>query len=157
MRYEKESHIVPTLEVENTPAAIFVEAEDGRLTAPMRKVARNDAAGGFAIVAPVGSGRGEKGGKVLDNGYATYKINIPKDGKYRVNARVFWKNGDCNSFFYAWDDGKPKLLGNDDVFGRWHWIQTEANRLRAGEHTLVIRNREEGSILDCMTVTPDKP
>jgi hypothetical protein len=121
----------------------------------MKKVARSDATGGFVIVAPQGCGRGEIGGKVLDNGYATYKINIPKDGDYRLNARVFWKNGDCNSFFYAWDGGKPKLLGNDDVFGRWHWIQTEANRLKAGEHTLVIRNREEGSILDCMTVTRD--
>ena len=78
----------------------------------------------------------KSGGEVLDNGYATYKINIPKDGNYRLNARVFWKNGDCNSFFYAWDDGKPKLLGNDDVFGRWHWIRTESKRLKAGEHLL---------------------
>ncbi|MGA7698205.1 MAG: hypothetical protein WCB27_01240 [Thermoguttaceae bacterium] len=157
VRYEKESHTLPMLEMENAPASIFLTAMEAQLTSPMTGVARSDAAGGFVIVAPLGSGRGEKGGKVLDNGYVTYKVNISKDGEYRLNARVFWKNGDCDSFFYAWDDGKPKLLGNDDVFGRWHWIQTEAKRLKAGEHTLVIRNREEGSILDCMTVTPDKP
>jgi hypothetical protein len=157
VRYEKESHTVPTLEIENAPASIFLTAMEAQLTSPMTGVARSDAAGGFVIVARRGSGRGEKGGTVLNNGYATYKVNIPKDGDYRLNARVFWKNGDCNSFFYAWDDGKPALLGNDDVFGRWHWIQTESKRLKAGRHTLVIRNREEGSILDCMTVTPDKP
>jgi len=157
VRYEKESHTLPTLEIENAPTSIFLGAIEAQLTSPMTAVARSDAASGFVIVAPVGSGRGEKGGKVLDNGYATYKVNVPKDGDYRVNARVFWKNGDCNSFFYGWDDGKPKLLGNDDEYGRWHWIETEAKRLKAGAHTLVIRNREEGSILDCMTVTPDKP
>ncbi len=157
VRYEKESHVVPVLELENAPAPIFLVAMEAQLTSPMARVARSDAASGSVIVAPVGSGRGERGGEVLDNGYATYKISIPRDGNYRLNARVFWKNGDCNSFFYAWDDGRPTMLGNDDVFGRWHWIQTEAKRLKAGKHSLIIRNREEGSILDCMTVTPDKP
>ena len=118
----------------------------------MRKLARNDAAGGAVIVVPFGSGRGEKGGKVIDNGSATYEITISKDGKYRLNARVFWKNGDWNSFFYGWDDDEPKLLGNDEVFGKWHWIQTEPKPFKAGKHTLTIRNREEDSLLDCMTV-----
>jgi hypothetical protein len=157
VRYEKESHVVPAIEIENPPAAIFLVAEHAHLTSPMQRLAQIDAASGFVIIAPRGSGRGEKGGKVLDNGYATYKVTIPKDGDYRLNARVFWKNGDCNSFFYAWDNGRPMLLGNDEVFGKWHWIATEPRRLKAGEHTLVIRNREEGSILDCMTVTPDRP
>jgi len=69
---------------------------------------------------------------------------------------VSWPNGSSNSFFYAWDGGDPKMLGNDDVYGKWHWIQTEPKALKAGEHTLVIRNREEGSVLDCMTVVPER-
>jgi hypothetical protein len=157
VQYGKASSDVPSLELEAAPAPIFVEAEDGKLTPPMHKQARKDAAGGAVIAIPFGSGRGEKGGKAIDNGYATYEITIPKDGKYRLNARVFWRNGDKNSFYYAWDDGEPKLLGNDDVFGKWHWIQTEPKRLKAGAHTLRIRNREEDSVLDCMTVVPDKP
>jgi hypothetical protein len=152
VQYEKASHALPTLELENAPATIFLEAENGRLTPPMRKVARKDAAAGAVVVAPAGSGRGEKGGKALDNGYAAYKIDIPKDGKYRVAARVFWPHGSSNSFFYAWDEEPPELLGNEDVFGRWHWIKTAARRLNAGQHTLVIRNREEGSVLDCLTI-----
>jgi hypothetical protein len=156
LQYDKASTAVPTVELEEEPATIFVEAEEGQLTPPMRKLARSDAAGGFAVAVPTGSGRGEAGGKVLDNGYATYKIAIPEDGKYRVSARVFWPNDSANSFFYAWDGGPPKLLGNDELLRKWHWIETSPTPLKAGEHTLVIRNREEGSIIDCMTVVPDK-
>ena len=156
VKYEKESHSVPTLEIENTPAAIFIEAEDGQLTPPMQKLARNDAAGGAVIAVPFGAGRGEKGGKAIDNGYATYEIVISKDGKYRLNARVFWKNGDCNSFFYAWDDDEPSLLGNDETFGKWHWITVDAKHLKAGKHRLTIRNREEDSMLDCLQIHPEK-
>jgi hypothetical protein len=103
-----------------------------------------------------GVGRGEKGGKAIDNGWAAFTVDVPNDGDYRLNARVFWKNGDCNSFFYAWDDDEPKLLGNDDVFGRWHWISTKPKHLKAGKHRLTIRNREEDSLLDCMTVVEQK-
>jgi hypothetical protein len=155
VRYEKESHAGPSLELETPPAPIFVEAEGGQLTTPMRALLEKDAAGGVSVFAPPGAGRGENGGKVLDNGRATYKISIPKDGTYRLNARVFWKSTSNNSFFYAWDGGKPQILGNDENFGKWHWIQTEPTHLKAGEHTLVIRNREENSVLDCMTLTPD--
>jgi hypothetical protein len=152
LQYKEESHAAPFVELESAPASIFLEAEDGQLTPPMRKLPRKDAAGGAVIVAPIGSGRGEIGGKVLDNGYATYKLNIPKDGDYRLHARVFWKNTSNNSFFYAWDGGEPKMLGNDEDFGRWHWVQTEPKHLKAGKNNLVIRNREENSVLDCMTV-----
>ena len=48
----KKSHAVPTLELEAAPASIFLEAEDGQLTPPMRKLARKDAAGGAVIVVP---------------------------------------------------------------------------------------------------------
>ena len=102
----------------------------------MRKVARKDATGGAAIVVPIGSGRGESGGKVFDNGSAAYKVNIPKDGNYRLLARVFWKDTSNNSFFYAWDGGKPEMLGNDGDYGKWHWIQTGPKRVE-GRRTLL--------------------
>jgi hypothetical protein len=156
VRYEKKSHALPTLELETVPAAIFLEAEDGRLTPPMQTLARNDAAGAAAIVVPAGSGRGEINGQVLDAGHATYEINIPRDGNYRLLARVFWKNTSNNSLFCNWDGGKPQLLGNDEEFGEWHWIKTEPNPLKAGRHTLVIRNRDENSVLDCMEVILDR-
>jgi hypothetical protein len=146
----------PSAELDTQPAPIFVEAENGQLVSPMSKTNRDDAAGGRIIVVPLGSGRGEKNGRAIDNGYATYEIEIPNGGDYRLNARVFWKNGDCNSFFYAWDDDEPKLLGNDDVFARWHWISTKPAHLKAGKHRLTIRNREEDSLLDCMTVVEHK-
>jgi hypothetical protein len=155
VQYDEESHTAPALELEAAPASIFLEAEDGQLTSPMRKVAKRDATGGAVIVVPTGSGRGEIGGRVLDNGSATYKVNIPKEGKYRLIARVFWKNTSNNSFFYTWDGGTPRMVGNDEDYGKWHWIQTEPKRLKAGDHSLVIRNRDENSILDCMTVTAE--
>jgi hypothetical protein len=154
--YENESHSVPSLELEATSSLIFLEAESGQLVSPMQKADRADATGGSVIFVPLGSGRGEKDGKSLDHGSATYKVEIPKDGKYRLNARVFWKNTSNNSLFYAWDAGEPQVLGNDEEYGKWHWIQTEPAIIKAGEHTLIIRNRDENSVLDCMTVVPEK-
>ena len=156
LQYDKASTAVPIVELEEEPATIFLEAAEGQLAPPMRKLARSDATGGFVVTVPTGSGRGEAGGKVIDNGHATYKIVIPEDGKYRVNARVFWPDDSSNSFFYAWDGGAPKLLGNDAMLRKWHWIETPSTPLKAGQHTLVIRNRDEGSILDCLTVVPEK-
>ncbi len=115
-----------------------------------------DAAGGRLILVPAKFGRGEKNGKALDNGSATYKVEIPKDGNYRLRARVFWPNGSNNSFFYNWDAEEPVILGNDDEYGKWHWIETKAKQLKAGEHALIVRNREENSLLDCITVVPEK-
>ena len=40
VQYEKESHALPSFELENAPAPIFLEAEEGQLTPPMQKVAR---------------------------------------------------------------------------------------------------------------------
>jgi hypothetical protein len=157
VQYEKPSHAAPTLELENAPAAIFLEAEEGQLTAPMQKTTRADATGGAAIYVPSESGRGEKNGKPIDNGQATYKIDIPQDGAYRLRARVFWKNTSNNSLFFAWDDGKAEILGNDELYEKWHWIETEPTTLTAGEHRLTIRNRDDNSILDCMTITPESP
>jgi hypothetical protein len=150
------SRTVPIVELEAAPALAVLRAADAQLTRPMKKVDRRQTVSGSVLVVPRGSGRGEKGGKAIDNGWATFTIDIPEDGRYRLNARVFWRNGDCNSFFYAWDDDEPKLLGNDEVFGRWHWVDAEPKALKAGKHTLTIRNREEDSVLDCMTVVPER-
>lgn len=122
----------------------------------MQKLARNDATGTAAIVVPAGSGRGKISGQVLDGRQTTCRISITKDGNYRVLARVFWKDTPNNSLFYDWDGGKPRLLGNDEEFGEWHWIKTEPNPMKAGRHTLVIRNRDGNSVLDCMEVIPDR-
>ncbi len=120
----------------------------------MQKLARDDATGGQVVLVPADAGRGENG-KIIDNGWATYAIDIPKDGAYRLSARVFWDNTANNSFFYAWDGEQPKMLGNDEEYGNWHWIQTERKSLKAGKHTLVIRNRDPNSVLDCMTLVPE--
>jgi hypothetical protein len=155
VQYESEANAAPLLDLETAIAPIFIEAEEGQLTPPMQKMARTDAVGGAIILVPAGSGRGEKDGKATDNGYATYKISVPKDGKYRLQARVFWKNTSNNSLFHAWDGGEPKMLGNDENYDKWHWVPTESTALTAGEHTLVIRNRDENSVLDCMVLVPE--
>jgi hypothetical protein len=154
--YEKESHRVPAFNLEFAPPAVsYLEAENGQLTPPMQKTERADATGEAVILVPVGAGRGEKDGKALANGSATYKIAVRQDGKYRLRARVFWKNTSNNSLFFAWDNAEPQILGNDEEYNKWHWIETKPQTLKAGEHTLVIRNRDENSVLDCMTVVPE--
>ena len=71
-------------------------------------------------------------------------------------ARVLvqWKNTSNNSLFFSWDAAKPEVLGNDEEYGRWHWVETKPVRLSAGAHRLVIRNRDENSVVDCFVLRP---
>lgn len=136
---------------------VFIEAEAGQLTAPVEAQELPGASGGKVIVSPKGKGRGEgDGGKIVDNGWATYQIEIPADGAYVIHACAFWPDTSANSFFYAWDAAAPKMLGNDEAFKTWHWVATPAEKLTAGKHTLTLRNRDEGSILDCLLVARDE-
>jgi dienelactone hydrolase len=136
--------------------SIFLEAESGDVTAPLAVKELPGASGGQVLWAPLGKGRGaDAAGKIIDNGWATYNLRIPTDGSYAIHACVWWQNTSANSFYYAWDSATPLLLGNDELFQAWHWIRTSPVQFSAGTHTLTIRNRDDGSVLDCLLVVPE--
>ena len=107
---------------------------------------------------------------VANQGRATFSVNLPQAGRYYAWGLV-WEDhvggdrGDADSFFVYVDDGEEKLwhfgCGNErhpgpQVFGHWRWqrmlvmpnadsdceLRDLAFRLSAGEHRIVVRNRE---------------
>lgn len=159
VRYGQVPKVAPKAYLEQLPSgatAIYIEAESGVLQAPMRSQRNTTAAGGTVVLAPLGTGLGfdEATGKILDKGWAEYRVHIPRTGAYRLWARGYWADGYSDSFFVAWDGGKPTLLGNDSTYKRWHWVQMEPIQFATGEHRLRIHTRGDGALLDCIVVSP---
>src|SRR3990172_436033 len=104
-------------------------------------------------------------GNVLDNpllavGSVAYTFSVPVAGNYVVWGRLIDNLG--NSFFVSMDSGSYALW--DTVGGStWGWDRVN-NRgvadpvvysLGVGQHTLVIKHREDGAKLDRILVTND--
>lgn len=98
---------------------------------------------------------GGEGGSV-DVGEAHYPIVVPRTGRYRLWARM-WFTDKCGDSYYAWFDHGPKRLMDHpyhDVpqteWRHWFWLADyqEPVTLEAGVHTLHIQVREDGVRLD---------
>lgn len=121
-----------------------------KVTAPMSR-SKGSAVESYLHI-PKGSGRGLDltTNKLLDNGRAEFPVEIREAGKHVVHAYVNWPDTAGNSFYIEFDQPfrptpLPPVLGNDDVFEEWHWVASPAFDLKAGQHTLTLRNREEGA------------
>ncbi|MBI5708337.1 MAG: acetylxylan esterase [Armatimonadetes bacterium] len=133
-----------------TPVADLSAKDASKVTAPM--VLTKGTAVDTYLHIPKGSGRGLDlaTNKLKDNGRAEFPVEIKDAGKYVVHAYVNWPDTAGNSFFIEFDQPYrptplPPVLGNDDSFGNWHWVVSPAFDLKAGKHTLILRNREEGA------------
>ncbi len=82
-------------------------------------------------------------------GSATYKFNVKTAGTYYVWARTFWANGCGNSVEVSVNGSPGKILGEDGTYEAWHWVGGRARvALKAGQNTLVLKNRETGVQVD---------
>ncbi len=116
-----------------------------------------------------------------DNGYAEYIIDIPEDGKYAVWGRVIAWDGNSDSFWVTWspvDPADPNDPAKNpqrtaDVNYRWgvaggntwhwdrinHWLNGGSPdrewEFDKGESRLIIWNREDATMLDCLYITND--
>ena len=132
---------------------LLLEAEDGRLTAPMTIVEDATARGGAFIEVP--EGHGWRGG-------AEYTFHIRKSGLYVIWGRVMASHGGSNSFFVTVDDGTRLTWALPPTGKTWVWDRVHALGeaeaeffLESGEHTLVIAQREDGTRLDRLLITDD--
>ncbi|MBI3923487.1 MAG: acetylxylan esterase [Armatimonadetes bacterium] len=125
-------------------------SEAQQLVAPMQAEPDSSCGNGKALFTPRGVGRGFnlKTGEPIDNGRAEFSVALPEAGEYVVIARCYWPDGAANSFYVFFDEGSPQVLGNEDVFDRWHWVTSPVFNLSAGAHRLVVRNREDGARMD---------
>jgi hypothetical protein len=144
-----------------TPGAVWLEAESGRLTAPLQLVNDLDASGGRGVT--VAAGNDSKAAPPA-NGQVALSFDVASAGSYRVWARVIAPTTSDDSFWVRMDGGAWTNWNGIALGPRWHWdsVHDAANgnqqvtyALAAGAHTLTFAYREDGARLDKVLVTSD--
>jgi len=103
---------------------------------------------GLRIAPKIGRGwRGEAAGE------ASYKFYVPKDGRYHIWAYCLWFDACTNAVFARIDDLDRAIVGNDPVFGRWHWVRCFDVHLEKGTHTFVLSNHSDHISLQKILLT----
>jgi hypothetical protein len=93
---------------------------------------------GVRIPPKVGRGwRGEAGGE------ASYRFYIPETDLYRIWAYSLWFDECANAVFAQIDNMDRAVVGNDPVYGQWHWVRGFDVHLEKGTHTLLLSNHSD--------------
>ncbi|MFP4250276.1 MAG: hypothetical protein ACLFU7_11500, partial [Armatimonadota bacterium] len=130
--------------------------EDAELEAPMVYAADDTAeSGGYVHVPDEHSDE-----TYVFEGSATFTFEAPTDGVYTFWGRTMGLDGKSDSFFVKLNDRDEQEWhvghGRDGL--EWRWVPLSSlapTRLAAGEHTLRIHSREDGTRLDTIIVTND--
>ncbi len=138
---------------------ITIEAESAVLAGPMQVSPDGQAFDNLCI----------NGYNVNRRGWATLTVNIPKEGDYVIWGRINGRDGYTNSFFVSVDHAEP-IIWDVTKSNRWEWDRVSERGLgttvepsvdplvfhfKAGEHTIVIGNRERETRLDRLIITDD--
>ncbi|MFC1619479.1 PKD domain-containing protein, partial [Candidatus Neomarinimicrobiota bacterium] len=146
-------------EKDKASVKIWIEAEDGKIDAPMRILERNSASGGQFI-----ESFGNSTQVPPSQGYAVYTYNIHVAGTYKIWGRVIADMADEDSFWIRMDDGEWVMWENIEVGCNWHWDEVhdyENNyevmkyELDAGLHTLTVTYCIDQTRLDKILITND--
>ncbi len=145
---------------DNEPSNIIaVEAENAILHTSMEIARDADASSEGFIWVPEGSGRSKD--PDAESGYAVITFDVSSAGNYVIWGRTISQNGH-NSFFISVDDG-DYALWDTQVSTSWVWDKISHREgadpvhyyLKAGEHTLKIKQREDGTKIDKIIITRD--
>jgi glucose/arabinose dehydrogenase len=146
------------------PPAVYkwCEAESSSLVAPMQTAADAAASGGnyiFSTATDVTST------PPTTTGSGTLNFTIPSGeaGNYTLWTRLNYPNGEGNSYWAQFDNDTSKqfLVGNENDFGNWHWVNWQNGdtnnkisvNLAAGNHTLKLIGREGAAKIDKILLT----
>jgi hypothetical protein len=141
---------------------IWIEAEEGDLRSPMEAGRDGMASSGEYIWVP--NGYGYLSDPSEDGGYAEHTFEVPATANYVIWGRVISNSKNDDSFFVSIDYG-DYLLWDTQRWDTetWVWDQV-SNRggsdpvlfyLGAEEHSLIIKQREDGTKIDRILVTND--
>ena len=138
---------------------IVVEAEHNNAINPSMKVVSGDsnASNSKWVEYPLKRPHAQSENPAVkgDGGYATYKVNVPATGTWKVWIRRWWQDGCGNSFFLSVDGGSPQTV-QDATYQVWKWTKApQAYSLSAGTHTFKLQNREDGARCDELLITND--
>jgi hypothetical protein len=138
---------------------VWMEAESGTRTSPMRVASDPTASGGrYLDVAPGKSSTGS----VPTAGHSWWNVVVPTAGKYRIWGRVEAPTTLADSFWVR-VDAQPWINWNGIIPGAgWHWDDVHAAssrngtvifNLAAGSHKLEFAYRDVGVRLDKLLIT----
>ncbi len=147
-----ETSVLPVGEV---VARVECEAAEP-IEPPMVVVSEPGCSGGKCVRVPIDAGRGDDAeGDPIDHGRMVLPFSVDRAGDYDIWARVFWPATTANSYFIEVDDSGTVQFGQDEEFGRWHWVKSrDSYSLAAGEHRLVLRTRETNTMGDVVVIAP---
>ncbi len=145
---------------ESNAVRIWLEAEEGILTPPVAAAQDSQASAGGYIWVP--DGRGDVFDATKAAGQARFTFTVPVSGNFVIWGRVIANNDSNNSFFVSLDDGVINAW-EVAVATNWMWDQVNVKggadplvlSLAAGQHSLVIKQREDGAKLDRLLITND--
>ena len=136
------------------PMDLWIEAEEGALTAPMQIAHGVGASSSKLVYVPDGAGTG---------GLARYNFTAPTAGAYFVWGRALARSGTDDSFFASMDFDGETALWDTQQSTTWAWDRV-SNRnvsdpvpyvLSDGNHFFDIAQREAGTMLDLLLITND--
>jgi hypothetical protein len=139
---------------------VWIEAEDGILDYPMEVATDSSASSGGYIW--VQDGWGNLWNPNVERCYAEYSFEVPADGKYIIWGRIKGTKAGDDSFYVTVDNGDWAVWDTQSSKS-WVWDKV-SNRngadplvytLKAGEHTLIIKEREDGTKIDQIVITND--
>ena len=139
---------------------IWIEPEQGAITAPLEIHRDPGASGGSYVTAATGSNARKD---VPVSGRTTLRFQVRHAGAFKLWGRLIAPTRADDSFWLQVDDG-PWIQWNDIPAGAgWHWAELFDDRaskvptfdLAAGSHTLTVAYREDGAKLDRLLVTSD--
>jgi hypothetical protein len=82
----------------------------------------------------------------------TIPFTVAKDSTYYVFGRVNAPNAQDDSIWLRFDDGDFLASNGLGTVG-WQWVMIARQELTAGDHTLTITYREDGTMLDKINIT----
>ena len=130
---------------------LVVEAESGEIEAPMALFEDAEASGGQYAMAPEGPDHSE----ISIGGHVLCSFALPEAGEYVLWFRTRW-SGECGDSLDVVLDLDELGPVQDATYERWHWARLQKPvQIAAGEHTLLIENREDGAAVDQILLTPD--
>ncbi len=123
---------------------VLIPAERPLTVEPPFQVDLLEAGGARGVRIVEGAGRGWCNEA---KGSATYTFYVPQGGSYVLWTYALWRGPCTNAVYVQVDDHPRTILGNDPVYGTWHWVRGVDYALGRGTHRLRLSNHSDGIAL----------
>ena|GEM_PF-843049 len=114
------------------------EAESGTLSEGMKALSDDATASGGKYI------------NASSSGIATYKVNVPSSGTYRIAGWIKAANGSSDSFYVSFDNSSSSTWTLAYPTNNWTYDVHDGKTytLNQGQHTLTLKYRETGAKID---------